>query len=108
VRETIWPAFVIVARDELLASHPDKVKAMLGALNQQCKMVSESEDSVARIADRYKLEVEEVAKWKALTKWSEDFVCPSEAIQKTIQYVNRLGIADAPEAISEDVWHALA
>ncbi len=108
VRETIWPAFVIVARNELLSAESDSVRALLEVLNEQCKLVSESGGSVAKIAARYDLEQEEVARWKALTAWNTDFVCPDDAIQTVIRYIDRLGIADALKATTKDVWHTLA
>ena len=107
IRETIWPAFVIVARNELLQTNAGEVRDLLDSLNQQCAAVSGSEQSIARIADRYALDPEEVAKWKALTAWSEDFQCPTDALQTAIGYINRLGIADAPKATTRDVWHDL-
>jgi hypothetical protein len=43
-----------------------------------------------------------------LTKWSTDFQCPTESIEKAIEYLNRLEIVEAMEAKPADVWAELS
>jgi len=107
VRETIWPAFVIVARNELIEANGSLLAAMLTELNQQCSAVTESSDSVEQIASMYKLEPSETAQWKSVTRWSCDFSSPTAGINTAIAYIDRLGIADGSKATVDDIWHNL-
>jgi len=108
VRETLWPAFVIAVNKSVLSTKADLVDRALQVINRQCRRLMENADAVDIIADRYQLNVDQIQQWFALTKWSTDFRCPSDSIEKVIEYLNRLEIVEAPDTNPADVWHDLS
>ena len=108
VRETLWPAFVVAVNQSVLAEKSHLVWMALEVINNVCVTLMKGDDSVEMIADRYKLKVDQVQQWFELTKWSTDFQCPTESIEKAIEYLNRLEIVEAMEAKPADVWAELS
>ena len=106
-RATIWPAFVICVRDEIIAEHGEKLRKLFEVLNQQCVLLLKNEDAVKLIATRYQLDPHETEMWFSDTAWDNGFEMPNRALPVVIQYLNRLNIVDAPMAMPEDVWHQL-
>lgn len=106
-RKTIWPAFVICVRDEIIADHADQLHTLFEILNQQCVSLLMNEDAVKLIAKRYELDPLETEMWFSNTAWDNGFDMPSRALPVVIQYLNRLNIVHAPMALPEDVWHQL-
>ncbi|QEG22372.1 ABC transporter substrate-binding protein [Mariniblastus fucicola] len=107
IRKTIWPAFVICVRESVLEEHADEVRSMLKVLNHHCDELVSYEDAVPRISKRYGLDAHETEMWFSATVWDEGFSMPNRALPIVIQYLNRLGIVDAPMATPDDVWHQL-
>ncbi len=107
VRKTVWPAFVICVRKEVLEQHGDELRCLLEVLNRQCVDLMQREDAVTVIADRYGLDVHETEMWFSATIWDQGFDMPDRALPLVIQYLNRLEIVKAPMAMPDDVWHQL-
>ena len=107
IRKTIWPAFVICVREEVLNSHAKELRVMLEVLNRHCHDLVADEDAVKRIAKRYQLNPRETEMWFASTMWDETFDMPDRALSVVLQYLNRLKIVDAPTALPEHVWQQL-
>ncbi len=107
VRKTIWPAFVICVRQDVLEKHGKELRAMFEVLNRHCTELVANEDAVKIIAKRYELDPHDTEMWFSATAWDEDFEMPDRALPVVIQYLNRLNIVKAPMAMPEDVWHQL-
>ena len=107
IRKTIWPAFVICVRNELIEQYSDQLRVLFETLNDQCHKLLLNEEAVELISTRYGLDAVETELWFSNTKWEKSFKMPSRSLPVVIQYLNRLGIVDAPMATSEDVWHQL-
>lgn len=106
-RKTIWPAFVICVHEKILEAHGEQLRAMFDVLIQHCEELTSAEDAVKRIASRYELDPHETEMWFSTTEWDQDYAMPDRALPVVIQYLNRLGIVDAPMAMPADVWHQL-
>ena len=106
-RKTIWPAFVICVRQNVIDEHGDQLRPILEVLNRHCESLVSDENAVKTISKRYKLDAHETEMWFSATVWDEDFEMPNRALPVVIQYLNRLKIVDAPMALPEDVWHQL-
>ena len=107
VRKTIWPAFVICVREDVLESNAQELRLMLEVLNDHCHELLADEQAVKRIADRYQLDPHETEIWFSSTMWDETFNMPDRALSVVLQYLNRLKIVDAPRALPENVWQQL-
>lgn len=106
-RKTIWPAFVICVHEKVLVAHGEKLKALFDVLIRHCVELTDAADAVKQIAARYDLDPHETEMWFSTTEWDQGYEMPDRALPVVIQYLNRLGIVDAPMAMPEDVWHQL-
>ncbi|MEL7498233.1 MAG: substrate-binding domain-containing protein [Planctomycetota bacterium] len=106
-RETLWPAFVIAVNADVLMNRRDDIRSMLEVINRQCDQLMKNPEAIQLVATRYQLEESQVREWLSLTRWSTDFECPHDSIQKILKYLNHLEIIDAPDATVNEVWEDL-
>jgi ABC-type nitrate/sulfonate/bicarbonate transport system substrate-binding protein len=104
IRETAWPAFVVVVREPLIKNHRDIVTRLLGTINNQCQQLMDDPQATSTISKRYELSLPETKEWFSKTTWNVDFERPTSSIVTVLGYLNRLGIVDAPQATPDDVW----
>ena len=107
LRETLWPAFVIVARNDVLENRAGDVTSVLKVINQSCKKLMTLPGSEKLIAQRYDLKVDEVQQWLELTRWSTDFIRPDRALQTIVDYLSRLEIIGSNDIEIESLWESL-
>ena len=75
---TPWPAFVVVARDDLDEASTDRLWEALHRVWQEAQDLMTDPDAVAMIASRFELEPEDAQTWFASARWVEP-----EAIDET-------------------------
>ncbi len=71
IQETPWPAFVAVARDDVLDQRGDEVLHAMATVAATAAELSARVDIVELIADRFGLREETVAEWWAVTEWAD-------------------------------------
>lgn len=67
---TPWPCFVMVVRNEVLINNADEVKKLQKVIQVACNRLTEDEEAVTLIAERYGLEEKDVAVWYEATEWA--------------------------------------
>ena len=107
VRQTLWPAFVICVRDEVLAERADDIKTVLEIVNDSCQELMDNAEACEIIAQRYRLSLMEVEDWFAMTKWSTDFNNPVEAIDTIRACLLKLNLITESQSRSRTLWHDL-
>ncbi len=107
-RRTLWPAFVVCARNEVLNEQAANVRTVLEIVNQACQELMNSRDACSMISERYELRLNEVEQWFAQTQWSTDFKKPNDAIKNIENYLLKLEIVTAEQCASREVWFDLA
>ncbi len=106
-RRTLWPAFAVCVRDEILDQQAHDVKTVLEIVNQNCRRLMADKDACKIISARYKLKLAEVEEWFAQTEWSTDFKEPIEAIKNIKSYLVKLDLVTQQQADTQSVWHHL-
>ena len=106
-RKTLWPAFVVCVRDEILETRSDEVKKLLQVVNEQCDSLMKDEHACQIISARYQLRLSDVEEWFAQTDWSTDFKKPTAAIQNIKSYLLKLDLVTEEQANAEVVWQSL-
>ena len=103
-----WPAFVASARREFIESDSERLHRALLVAQESAKSLSEMDNAVDVIAERYQLQPEDTEKWFAQTQWCFDFACPAPTIEKVIRYLRRLDLVPEKEYDLSEVWHSLS
>ncbi|MEM9303222.1 MAG: ABC transporter substrate-binding protein [Pseudomonadota bacterium] len=100
---TPWPSFVMVASERAIAAQRARIEALLRSLHAAFAAVT---DPVARafIADRYKLLPEDVAEWKAQTRWRCDWIAPAAALEPAIEALLQAGILESTPRAESLCW----
>ena len=106
-RRTLWPAFVVLVRDEVLSQRAGDIKKVLEIINISTESLMNSPDACTVISKRYELKLDQVKDWFSQTKWSTDFARPDEAIETVKTYLQKLEIVTADQANSREVWFDL-
>ena len=104
VRKTLWPAFVVCARDEAIALKKDAIKNALNVVNQTCAEFMDSDESIDLIAQRYGLKTDMVAEWFGLTRWDVGYEKPLDAMETARKYLERIGIVSQSKIKTNDLW----
>lgn len=68
---TPWPCFVIAVREEFLFNNPNEIARLLKVINHKTKTIKSINDITNIFAERYHLNVEDVAQWLIETEWSQ-------------------------------------
>ncbi len=105
-RRTLWPAFVVCVREDILASSAASVKTVLEVVNTSCADLMVNPSACEMISERYQLSLKDVEQWFARTQWSTDFEKPCEAIMKIKRYLAKLGII-TNENDTREIWFNL-
>ncbi|MFK7769549.1 MAG: Dabb family protein [Mariniblastus sp.] len=106
-RRTLWPAFVVCVREEVLNERCDEVKTILDIVNQSCGNLMAAPNACKLISDRYGLELNRVRDWFNQTEWNTDFSRPDDAIESIKQYLQKLDLVTKAESNATDVWFDL-
>lgn len=106
-RETPWPAFVICVRQEVLEQHGETIAKMLNVINDQCDRLMKSSSAIDAIANRYELDLEQVAQWFSMTKWNNKSGAPVEKLDLAINYLRKLKLVPDGNQGTNDVWQAV-
>ncbi|WP_154222821.1 substrate-binding domain-containing protein [Marinicella rhabdoformis] len=89
---TPWSCFVVVASQQTLALHADKVKALLETAFGQAQKLTADPDKVEKIAQLYDLKSEDVAEWLSYTKWSASIDLKEGVLNDTTETLKDLGL----------------
>jgi sulfonate transport system substrate-binding protein len=103
-RLTLWPAFIICVREDVLSERSADVKTVLDIVNQSCAELMADENACKLISDRYQIQLDDVEEWFSKTQWSIDFEHPSEAIENIKAYLLKVDIITAEQANSKELW----
>mgnify|MGYP000368522785 FL=1 len=101
---TPWSCFVVVASQQTLALHADKVKALLETTFAHAKKLSNDPEKVEQIAQLYDLKKEDVAEWLSYTRWSESVDLKKEVLEETSETLKDLGLVHQ-KFDSKDLYH---
>ncbi|MEI6311128.1 MAG: PhnD/SsuA/transferrin family substrate-binding protein [Bacteroidota bacterium] len=82
---TPWPAFVIVARNEVIEQYPDKLKAIVETVLTLAQSFKKTASSIDLICKRHYLNERDAQKWMNETNWSIDGNINEHTIQQVIQ-----------------------
>lgn len=91
---TPWPCFSIAVREDFLAKNESVIQQFLAVINQVCATWKNQENLSERIAKRYRLKVENVEKWLAITEWNSTAGIDHQALAKVVHRLHSNGIID--------------
>jgi len=97
---TPWPSFVIAAREELIASASQNLRALLDVLYTQTqKFMAAPEKSVAYASQRYGLDPVQTQEWFESVFWATEAQISVSMLQEVLDSLKRVGIleGDLPE-----------
>ncbi len=103
---TPWSCFVVVASEQTLALHADKVKALLETTFAQAQQLTADDGKVEKIAQLYDLKPEDVAEWLSYTRWSQGIDLKKDVLAETTETLKDLGLVHQ-KFKPENLYHTL-
>lgn len=93
VRPSPWPAFLIAARPEIIASHADVLQQIMLVVQRRCHEMKAARDRTREyISSRFELDEGDVDSWLDETRWRCAPEVASMALEDTIETLYRVGI----------------
>lgn len=89
-----WPCFMVVARNEVLASSADAVRRLLRVLHDQARGLMEKKNVADNIAQRYSMSVETAAEWFSTVKWNTTGTVNTLDLQAVSERLHSVGAID--------------
>ncbi len=102
-----WPAFVIVARNPLLAAHETAIHEVLLQVSMTCQRLKQDPAAAQVLASRYDLLPQDAQRWLDRTEWNSDFRFPRESAEKIVEYLQMLELLNREPMPLNDLWHQL-
>ena len=87
-----WASFVLAARNEVIENHADALKSILEVIHFNNDQFVKSPFSIDEVAQRYKLDVEDVETWFHLTEWNTGQVIRPKMIENVLYSLKSAGI----------------
>lgn len=103
---TPWSCFVVVASNQTLALHADKVKALLLETFKQAQKLFHDPNRIDIISQQYDLKPEDVKEWLTYTKWSQKIDLKKEVLAETTDTLKDLGLVHQKFKV-ENCFHEL-
>ena len=98
---TPWPAFVVVATPEVLASRMDELWDALHQVWDEARNLMTDPDAVAVIAERFGLSEDEADAWFDSVRWDDPDPVEPEVIDGVVAVLRRVGVLERSVAASE-------
>ena len=89
-----WPCFMVVARNEVLASSTDVVRRLLRVLHDQARGLMEKKNVADTIAQRYSMSVNTAAEWFTSVRWNTTGTVNTQALQAVSDRLHSVGAID--------------
>lgn len=89
---TPWPCFVVIARNEWLEEHKAIAKALTDTVAERASILTQQDNRVQLIAERYALSLQDVATWMSQTNWRTKTGVDERDIHQIIETLHQFGV----------------
>ncbi len=101
---TPWPCFMVAATNKILEEAPDSVIRVLRTIHDRCDQFMQTEKSIALVAERYKQQPNDVAKWFHKTEWAIHGWVSDVMLNNVVHNLREANIIEEDAIIPELVW----
>ncbi|HWZ22381.1 MAG TPA: substrate-binding domain-containing protein [Cytophagaceae bacterium] len=91
---TPWPSFVIAVREEYLEKNPVVISNMLKIIQKSCKEFAALPDVVERIAQRFKLQPDDIKEWMKAIEWQTETMFDKMPLDSVVKTLVEVGIIE--------------
>jgi sulfonate transport system substrate-binding protein len=88
---TPWSCFQIVASNQILEQHPDKVEAILKTINFTCKQFMTADNSIDMILANFDMKPEDALAWFYSTEWNTDYTISEKMLENVMYSLRKIG-----------------
>ena len=88
---TPWSCFQIVASNEILKQHPEKVEAILKTINFTCKQFMTADNSIDMILTHFDMKPEDALAWFYSTEWNTDYTISEKMLENVMYSLRKIG-----------------
>jgi len=88
---TPWSCFQIVASNQILDQHPEKVEALLKTINFTCKQFMTADNSIDMILTHFDMKPEDALAWFYSTEWNTDYTISEKMLENVMYALRKIG-----------------
>ena len=96
--EAPWPAFVLCIAGRVEHAARSAVMQLYAAVLESAQAFKRADDSAARVAETFGIELAAAAQWLAETRWAEQIEVDSGALHKAAEVLREAGLIEAVPA----------
>lgn len=101
---TPWPCFVIAAREEILAKHPEVIVKMLRIIHDSAFGFMLKSDNISLVAERYMQKIKDVERWYHSTEWATHGWVSDKMLRSVVHNLKVAEIISEDMVVPELVW----
>lgn len=101
-----WPAFLVVARPEVVEEHPKSIATVMKIARDQATGFAVGKSAAQLLADRYGADPLHAAVWLQHTRWSRDGLLTEDAVATVANALH--GVTLVPGTVDEAVARVMA
>ncbi|MDI1232986.1 MAG: hypothetical protein PSX81_01755 [bacterium] len=81
----------IVASNQILEQHPEKVEAILKTINFTCKQFMTADNSIDMILANFDMKPEDALAWFYSTEWNTDYKVSEKMLENVMYSLKKIG-----------------
>ncbi len=91
---TPWPAFVIVASENIINKEPDKVSKIISIVQKQAAALKKDINTIRILSERYGIQEEDAKEWFEAVQWSTNTSIDTNILNEVAQTLANLSLID--------------
>jgi cyclopropane fatty-acyl-phospholipid synthase-like methyltransferase/ABC-type nitrate/sulfonate/bicarbonate transport system substrate-binding protein len=104
VRPSPWPAFLIAAHEDVIASHGELLHDMITVVQRRChEMKAARTRTIDYISERFELDAGQVSSWLDETRWRCASEVSAPALREAVTMLHRVGVIDELRPVEDFV-----
>lgn len=86
-----WPCFVVVAREEVLAAHPEAVRATLRVVHEEARALLRRKRAPELVAERQAMALDDAREWFRTVRWNTTGRVDTKALLAVARALEKAG-----------------
>jgi ABC-type nitrate/sulfonate/bicarbonate transport system substrate-binding protein len=103
-RPTPWPAFVIVAREEVIYNHPGEIRKIQEIIIKSSVQFMNDKNSIEMVSQKFGFNKQDSQEWFGKTRWATDIIVEKDILESVVSHLVDLKLIDSKPS-AEDLCH---
>jgi len=103
-RPTPWPAFVIVAREEVIFNHPGEIRKIQEIIIKSSVQFMNDKNAPEVVSKKFGFSKSDAQDWFSKTRWATDIIVEKDILESVVNHLSELNLIDSKPS-ADDLCH---